>query len=191
MLLGNVARQKHFVVKHSAALVAEVAVLCVHVHSQVLLAVRHVSTLVAPECVILQLVLFTLHLGCKCFGTLVTLCPTLVTLKQRIGLEAFMAFLALENWGGWFLHWFRLDGSWGFHNSRRSRGNKAIWLVARVWKWTSSAARQQVLACYVRIKLSPAVKRVVTLKIVTNMYKSHLGKMILHLEQTICCTGCC
>ena len=164
MLLGNVARQKYFVVEHVTALVTEVTVLCVHVHSQVLLAVQHVSTLVAPECVLLQLMLFTLHLRCKCFGTLVTLCPTLVTLKQRIGLEAFMAFLALENWGGWFQHWFRLDRSWGFRSRRRSGGgNKAIWLVARVWKRTSSAARQQVLACNVRIKLSSAVKRVVTM----------------------------
>ena len=164
MLLGNVARQKHFVVKNCSTLVAEVAVFFVHVHSQVLLAVQHVSTLVASECVLLQLVLFTLHLGCKCFGTLVTLCPALVSLKLRIGLEAVMAFLALENWGGWFQHWFRLDRSWGFRSSKRSGGgNKAIWFVARVWKRTSSAACQQVLACNVCIKLSPAVKRVVTM----------------------------
>ena len=162
MLLSNVARQKHFVVKHVAALVTKVAVLYVHVHSQILLAVQHISTLVAPECVLLQLVLFTLHLGCECFGTFVTLCPTLVTLKLRIGLEVVMAFLALENWGGWFQHWFRHDRSWGFNRRRGGSRSKAIWLVARVWKRTSSAACYQVLAGYVRIKLSPAGERLIS-----------------------------
>jgi len=124
VLLSNVARQKHFVVKHVAALVTEMAVLYIHVHSQILLAVQYVSTLVASECVLFQLVLFTLHLGCECFVTFVTLCPTLVSLKLGVGLEVVMAFLALENWGGWFQHWFWLDRSWGFHNSRGRRSGE-------------------------------------------------------------------
>jgi len=154
VLLGNMTRQKYFIVEHSAALVAEVAVLSVHVNSQVLLAIQHVPTLVAPKSVLLHLVLFTLNLGCKCFSTFVTLCPTLVSLQLRIGLEAFVTFLALENRGWWFWSLFGLHRSWGSY-SRSSGRRKAVWLHSRAWKRARSAARQQVLASYVRIELGP------------------------------------
>ena len=122
VFLGNMASQKNFTIKHRATLVAKVAVFHVHVRSQVLLAVRHIPALATPECMLLHLVLLTLQLGCKCFGTFVTFSPTLVSFKLRIGLVVFMAFLALKNWGGWS----RLHRSWAFHYRRRRGGRKAF-----------------------------------------------------------------
>ena len=71
--------KQRLAVEHRATLVTEVAVLGVHVSSKVLLAVGHVAALVALKSVLVQSVLFTLKLGCECFGALFTFCPTFVS----------------------------------------------------------------------------------------------------------------
>ena len=71
--------KQRLAVEHRATLVTEVAMLGVHVSSKVLLAVGHVAALVTLKSVLVQSVLFTLKLGCECFGALFTFCPTFVS----------------------------------------------------------------------------------------------------------------
>ena len=119
------------------------AMLGIHVSSKVLLAVSDVAALVALKSVLVQSVLFTLKLGCEGFGALFTFCPTFVFPQLRVGLEVFLAFLTLENRGGWLEHHLgskNLHRWWSSNGRRCSGGGGEGGGFAQHWKRTGFAA---------------------------------------------------
>lgn len=130
----------------------------IHVSSKVLLAVSHVTAFVALKSVLVQSVLFTLILGCECFGTLFTFCPTFVAPQLSVGLEVLLAFLTLKNRGGWLGHNL---GSRNLHRWWSSNGRSCSGRggegggFAQHWKRTCFAASKLMFASYVCVKLGP------------------------------------